>query len=158
MEDFLLQCDEITSFEENLVESDASIYNYSAIAHQSYIKCISVLGDMKEKVKVVPSSTNQKSSSSIAVPPCDTEIFEGDYISWPGFRDLFTAIYINNKRLSSVEKLYHLFQKTSGEAREINRHIPSSAEGFTITWDNLRNQYENKRISINYQIRILFNT
>lgn len=31
MEDFLLQCDEITSFEENLVESDASIYNYSAI-------------------------------------------------------------------------------------------------------------------------------
>ncbi|XP_061391738.1 uncharacterized protein LOC133327189 [Musca vetustissima] len=197
-EDFLTQCDEITSFEENLKETDASGYNESAIeaekneiqtlwvdwkdayktciadpecnkknkeilktkkkiAHESYIKCINILGEWKERIKVVPTTFNQKSSSSISVPPCDTEVFQGDYVSWPSFRDLFTAIYINNKKLSSVEKLYHLFQKTSGEAREINRNIPLTAEGFTIAWDNLKNQYENKRILINTQLRTLFN-
>ncbi|XP_073820653.1 uncharacterized protein [Musca autumnalis] len=198
MEYFLLQCDEITSFEEDLVASDVSIYNEAAVeaekaelqriwsewrhaykkctedpecakknkevlktkkktAHHSYIKCTSILGERMEKVKVVPSTVNHRPSSSVVVPPCDTEVFEGDYLSWPSFRDLFTAIYVNNKKLSPVEKLFHLFQKTSGEAREINRHIPLTAEGFTIAWDNLRNQYENKRILVNSQLRILFN-
>ncbi|XP_059221541.1 uncharacterized protein LOC131996108 [Stomoxys calcitrans] len=96
-------------------------------------------------------------SSSISVPPCGTEVFHGDYVTWPSFRDLFTAIYINNKKLSPVEKLYHLFQKTSGEAREINKNIPLTAEGFEIAWANLKSQYENKRILINNQLRILFN-
>ncbi|XP_073811802.1 uncharacterized protein [Musca autumnalis] len=199
MEEFLLQCDEITSFEEELEESDAAIYNEAAIdaekaelqriwgewrdsykkcigdpecakrnkdvlkskkkkmAHQTFIKCTSILGDRKGKVKVVPSTVSQKLSSSVAVPPCDTEVFYGDYASWPSFRDLFTAIYATNKKLSPVEKLYHLFQKTAGEAREINRHIPMTSDGFTLAWDNLRNQYENKRILINSQLRILFN-
>ncbi|XP_073811801.1 uncharacterized protein [Musca autumnalis] len=127
------------------------------MAHQTFIKCTSILGDRKEKVKVVPSTVSQKLSSSVAVPPCDTEVFYGDYASWPSFRDLFTAIYATNKKLSPVEKLYHLFQKTAGEAREINRHIPMTSDGFTLAWDNLRNQYENKRILINSQLRILFN-
>ncbi|XP_073821300.1 uncharacterized protein [Musca autumnalis] len=198
MEDFLLQCDEIASCEENLEAADASIYNDSAIeaekteiqrlwaewkeaykscaadpecmkknkdvlktkkklAHQSYIKCISILGDWKEKIKRARAVCSQKSSSSVTVPPCDTEVFQGDYMSWPSFRDLFTAIYLDNKKLSSVEKLYHLFQKTSGEAKEIIRHIPLTSEGLAIAWDNLRSQYDNKRILVNSQLRILFN-
>ncbi|XP_073817385.1 uncharacterized protein [Musca autumnalis] len=127
------------------------------VAHGAYIKIVSLLGEWKEKVKSVPSSSIQKPSSSVAVPPCDTEMFYGDYVSWPSFRDLFTAIYMTNKKLSPVEKLYHLFQKTGGEAREINRHIPLTAEGLPVAWDNLKNQYENKRILINSQLRILFN-
>ncbi|XP_075163039.1 uncharacterized protein LOC142235663 [Haematobia irritans] len=126
-------------------------------AHTNYINCMATIGEWKAKTKPVQASTVQKGSSSLTVPPCDTQVFHGDYISWPSFRDLFTAIYVNNKKLSPVEKLYHLFQKTSGEAREINRNIPLTAEGFSIAWDNLKNQYENKRILINTQLRNLFN-
>jgi len=53
------------------------------------------------------------------LPPCDTEVFEGDYLKWPTFRDLCTAVYINNTRLTPVEKLFHLNVKTSGEANAI---------------------------------------
>lgn len=56
-----------------------------------------------------------------------------------------------------MEKLYHLFQKTSGEAREINKNIPLTAEGFDLAWSNLKTQYENKIILINNQLRVLFN-
>lgn len=128
-----------------------------ALVHKSYMKCLTLIGDAKINIKASSSKTNQKSSSSIAVPPCDTEVFHGDYLNWPIFRDLFTAIYVTNKKLSPVEKLYHLFQKTSGEAKQIIQHIPLTDEGFDIAWDNLKAQYENKRILINNQLRTIFN-
>ena len=56
---------------------------------------------------------------NLNLPPCDTVIFKGDFLSWPTFRDLFKAVYINNSRLSDIERLLHLVRKTSGDARDI---------------------------------------
>jgi len=64
-------------------------------------------------------STQTYISSGFRLPPCDTEVFAGDYLRWPTFRDLLTAIYINNPRLTPVEKLFYLNEKTSGDARNI---------------------------------------
>lgn len=94
--------------------------------------------------------------SSLHLPPCDTEIFHGDYSSWPTFRDLFTAIYINNTRLSPVEKLFHLNNKTRSEARDVVRKAPLTNEGFDIAWNALKVRYENKRLLINNQLKSLF--
>ncbi|XP_051864225.1 uncharacterized protein LOC127566245 [Drosophila albomicans] len=58
-------------------------------------------------------------SSGCRLPPVDTEVFRGDYLRWPTFRDLFTAIYVNNPRMTPVEKLFHLNSKTADEANEI---------------------------------------
>ncbi|XP_075157708.1 uncharacterized protein LOC142230974 [Haematobia irritans] len=139
---------------ECLKTNKATIRKRKGEVHTIYMKCMTIVGNWK--TKSVVSSVSPK-TSSVSVPPCDTEVFYGDYVSWPSFRDLFTAIYINNKKLSPVEKLYHLFQKTSGEAREINRGVQLTSEGFDIAWSNLKSQYENKRILINNQLRILFN-
>ncbi|XP_075150873.1 uncharacterized protein LOC142224981 [Haematobia irritans] len=108
---------------ECLKTNKATIRKRKGEVHTIYMKCMTIVGNWK--TKSVVSSVSPK-TSSVSVPPCDTEVFYGDYVSWPSFRDLFTAIYINNKKLSPVEKLYHLFQKTSGEAREINRGESSS--------------------------------
>ncbi|XP_073841572.1 uncharacterized protein [Musca autumnalis] len=198
MEDFLVQCEEITSFEIQLKDADLKTYNDMSLdaekheleelweewkssykkcisdpdlqkkdkgtlrnkkteAHKCYMRCLTLIGNAKENVKTTCSKAAQKISSSISVPPCDTEIFHGDYLNWPSFRDWFSAIYITNKKLSPVEKLYHLFQKTSGEAKQIIQHIPLTDEGFDIAWENLKHQYENKRILINNQLRTIFN-
>ncbi|XP_075150802.1 uncharacterized protein LOC142224909 [Haematobia irritans] len=63
---------------------------------------------------------------------------------------------MKNPRLSGVEKLYHLNQKTGGEAREIISHVPLVNEGFDIAWKSLADRYENKRMQVNEQIRTLF--
>lgn len=128
---------------------------------KAYVHCINTLSNAKDRIeKDNHENVNymeQNICGSISVPPCDTSTFYGDYVSWPTFRDMFTAIYINNNRLSPVEKLFYLFRKTEGEARDINRNIALTNENFEIAWNNLKTQYENKRVLINSQLRLLFN-
>jgi len=85
-------------------------------------------------------------SSGCRLPPCDTEVFAGDYLRWPTFRDLFTAIYINNPRLTPVEKLFHLNAKTSADAHAIVSISPLTNEGFRSAWENLIERFEKKTI------------
>jgi len=46
------------------------------------------------------------------VPPVDTEVFSCDYLRWPTFWGLYTAIYIDNPSLTPIEKLCHLLKDT----------------------------------------------
>lgn len=55
--------------------------------------------------------------------------FHGEYML-ATFWDLFIVIYVNNKKLSPVEKLYHLFQKSYWRSSQINQHILLTYEGF----------------------------
>ncbi|XP_065356165.1 uncharacterized protein LOC135950558 [Calliphora vicina] len=103
------------------------------------------------------SSQTSQSSHRFHLPPCEIETFHGNYESWPTFRDLFTAMFIQNSTLSPVEKLFHLNQKTSGEAREIVKKSPLTNQGFDLAWSNLTQRFENRRVQVNSQLRILFN-
>ncbi|XP_058984613.1 uncharacterized protein LOC131805459 [Musca domestica] len=93
---------------------------------------------------------------NIALPPIDIEIFEGDFSTWPSFRDLFSAIYINNSRLSDVQRLYYLLQKTAGDAREIVSQFPLTNRGFVFAWKALNDEYDNIRILVHHQLSSLF--
>ncbi|KAH8392594.1 hypothetical protein KR215_009167 [Drosophila sulfurigaster] len=96
-------------------------------------------------------------STGCRLPPCDTEVFGGDYTRWPTFRDLFTAIYIQNPRLSEVKKLFYLNSKTSFVAHAIVSKSPLTNEGFQSAWFSLTERFEHKRLLVNSQLRILFN-
>ncbi|XP_070142289.1 uncharacterized protein [Drosophila kikkawai] len=97
-------------------------------------------------------------SSGCRLPPCDTEVFDGDYLRWPTFRDLFTAVYVNNPRLTPVEKLFHLLTKTSGEAKKaIVSKFPLTNDGFASAWEALQDRFQIKRLLVNSQLKLLFN-
>lgn len=70
---------------------------------------------------------------------------------------MFTAVCIKNTRLSSVEKLFHLTQRTKGEPNDIVKKLPLTNENFNLAWTNLCSRYENKRVLVNIQLKILFN-
>ncbi|XP_017480692.1 PREDICTED: uncharacterized protein LOC108369973 [Rhagoletis zephyria] len=108
----------------------------------SYVKCMSVMASQSETLVNAEKDVQDQSvrEHNIHLPPCDTDVFKGDYLSWPSFRDMFTAIYILNKRLTPVEKLFHLNQKTQGEAKDIVRKCPLTNEGFQTAWNNLYNE------------------
>ncbi|XP_041451352.1 uncharacterized protein LOC121404978 [Drosophila obscura] len=94
------------------------------------------LAELNEQIKpptVIPTAqpaVQVQMSNGYRLPPCDTEVFSGDYQQWPTFRDLFTAIYINNARLTPVEKLNHLNKKRSGEAHNIVAQAPLTNDGL----------------------------
>ncbi|XP_065368746.1 uncharacterized protein LOC135961178 [Calliphora vicina] len=106
----------------------------------------------------VPNQNPMSDNSSICIklPPCDTEIFKGSYEQWPSFRDMFTAVYINHSKLTPVTKLYHLRNKTRGEAGAIVKRYPLSNDNFELAWNALKTRYENKRVLVDNQIKILF--
>ncbi|XP_075150893.1 uncharacterized protein LOC142225003 [Haematobia irritans] len=93
---------------------------------------------------------------SLALPPCDIEVFDGDFQSWPTFRDLFTAVYVKNSRLSDIERLCHLLKKTSGDAREVVRRFPLTDRSFELAWRTLKETYDNLRILVSNQLKLLF--
>ncbi|XP_059221613.1 uncharacterized protein LOC131996176 [Stomoxys calcitrans] len=131
--------------------------------YQTYVNSIARISEYIESKRAPPAPSSSHVSPgasympSVHLPPCDTDPFGGDYLSWPTFRDLFTAIYINNPRLSPVEKLFHLNSKTRGEAKEVVRKAPLTNEGFEVAWKALQHRFENKRLLINSQLRSLFN-
>lgn len=104
----------------------------------------------------LPQSFPQEPNICIKVPPCDTEIFEGSYEQWPSFRDMFTAVYINQTKLTPVTKLYHLRNKTTGEAGAIVKRYALSHNNFLLAWEALKCRYENKRVLVDNQMKLLF--
>ncbi|XP_070141568.1 uncharacterized protein [Drosophila kikkawai] len=119
-------------------------------------RCAAKLNEDIARKSVPTAPPTETFSRGCSLPPCDTEIFDGDYLRWPTFRDLFTAIYVNNSRLTPVEKLFHLNAKTSGEAHAIVAKSPLTNDGFQSAWSALQDRFENKRLLVNSQLKILF--
>lgn len=101
-----------------------------------------------------PSDDN--SGVYLKVPACDTESFEGGYEEWPSFRDMFTAVYVNHPKLTRAQKLYHLRNKTKGDAGAIVKRYPLCDDNFDLAWNALKARYDNKRVLVDKQLRILF--
>ncbi|XP_070144645.1 uncharacterized protein [Drosophila kikkawai] len=120
-----------------------------------------IASELESKAAFQPTQASASSqpppSTGCRLPPVDTEVFTGDYIRWPTFRDLFTAIYIQSSRLTPVEKLFHLLSKTCGDAHAIVSKAPLTNEGFISAWQSLTERFENRRLLVNSQLKILFN-
>ncbi|XP_043861816.1 uncharacterized protein LOC122756427 [Drosophila santomea] len=131
-------------------------YDY---CYSVYESCAAQIGETIDRAtpQVAQAPSQPLISSGCRLPPCDTEVFDGDYLRWPTFRDLFTAIYVNNPRLTPVEKLFHLLTKTSGEAKAIVAKSPLTNYGFASAWEALRDRFQNKRLLVNSQLKLLFN-
>lgn len=133
--------------------SAKKFYRLSTI---SIVEAIEAIEQVNRRTQVEAKAATTQ-ISCFSVPPCDIEAFDGDYASWASFRDLFKAVYGNNSRLSGVEKLFYLKQKTRGEAKELVNTAPLTNDGFLIAWGNLAAQYENVRMQVNAQIKTLLN-
>jgi len=66
-------------------------------------------------------------------------------------------VYINNTGLTPVEKLFHLNAKTTGEAKAIVAKSPLTNNVFASAWESLRMRFENKRLLVNTQLKLLLN-
>lgn len=140
----------------HVLEREPSISGVNAASQSASKNPLGLTGSVaNDGIPTILSKSD--SFSSVKVPPCDTEVFYGNYLDWPSFRDMFSAIYINNARLSEVQKLFHLRAKTKGDASNIVSKFPLTNANFELAWKALRDHFENRRILVNNQLKILFN-
>ncbi|XP_075170227.1 uncharacterized protein LOC142242533 [Haematobia irritans] len=127
-------------------------------SYDTYVRIVSKLNsNIHERGRLPSIAPHNVPTSNFHLPACDTESFRGDYQSWPSFRDMFSAVYVKNSSLSKVQKLFHLRKKTEGEAHEIVKKCPLTNSGFDIAWANLTDRFENKRMLVHSQLRVLLN-
>ncbi|XP_037806531.1 uncharacterized protein LOC119600402 [Lucilia sericata] len=140
-------------------EFDVAAAKYKA-TYTAYIQCGGSIHEFKSALKSNESPTVNSNSGNtdhnLALPPCDIDSFRGDYVSWPAFGDLFTAIFINSSRLSNIERLCHLIRKTEGEAKEIVSKYPLVNASFELAWRDLKEAYENPRMLVHNQLKVIF--
>ena len=65
-------------------------------------------------------------------------------------------VFINHTRLTDIECLCRLVNKTSGEAREIVSKFPLTHRCFKPAWNALKSTYINLRLLVHSQLKSLF--
>ncbi|XP_070141614.1 uncharacterized protein [Drosophila kikkawai] len=154
-------CSDLLSVSSDRTATATELESKYSECYSVYSRCLVQLQGIIDRAAAqsTPASAPMPTPPSMGcrLPPVDTEVFAGDYLRWPTFRDLFTAIYIHNSRLTPVEKLFHLLSKTSGDAHAIVSKAPLTNEGFISAWQSLSDRFENQRLLVNSQLKILFN-
>ncbi|XP_055836739.1 uncharacterized protein LOC129905311 [Episyrphus balteatus] len=126
----------------------------------TYIEFLSDILEATRPQEVSLKPNNEKSDNVelkhyMHLPPCETEIFSGNFLKWPAFRDMFTALYIRHARLSPVQKLFHLRARTKDHALSIVSKFEITDDNFEVAWAALKEHYENKRVFVNNHLSIL---
>jgi len=84
-------------------------------------------------------------SLSLALPPISIPEFNGEYLDWPRFHDLFVEL-VHNKPYSASQKLHILQSSLIGEARNVLTDTAFSQGGYDDTWLRLKARYQNGKI------------
>lgn len=117
---------------------------------ETYIQYKALLKDKLVEVRkptVVSSET--KTQQNVKLPKIEIPKFSGKYAEWPSFRDLFVSLVHKETSIDSIQKLHYLKGCVTGEAEQLLRHIPCTADNYKICWDQLESRYDNKKYQAN---------
>lgn len=118
---------------------------------------ITNVGGSTSAGNVAPVNTTTIIHQESSLPKITIPKYSGDYDTWRSFHDLFVSLVHTNVKLSPVQKLYHLKSCLTGEAEKLLRHTPITDTDYEPAWQKLKERYENKKILVNHQLKILVN-
>lgn len=95
-------------------------------------------------------------SQTAKLPKLPLPKFNGEYNSWPSFRDLFKSLVMENRSLSNLERLHYLRLSVTDRAAETICHVPLVGDAFPVAWEALESRYGNLRVLIDNQLANLF--
>lgn len=115
------------------------------------------LSRLKQELEPVEPPHSQSSSATPGnLPELSLPTFKGDYLAWPAYSELFTALISSSKQLTDIEKLQYLRSSLKGEPAQKVEALPLKGASFKLAWNLLSERYQNKRILIQSQLDKLF--
>lgn len=94
---------------------------------------------------------------SIELPPLNIPPFDGNFINWRSFYDIFERAIVEDTSISNSEKLQFLKTLVRGEASQMISHLQITEENFDTAWTLLKNRYNNERRLIESYVKTLIN-
>ncbi|XP_071554008.1 uncharacterized protein [Temnothorax nylanderi] len=83
-----------------------------------------------------------------SLPRIQLPIFTGRYDEWSAFKDLFASIIDKDTGLSRVEKFHYLKSCVKGEAEQLLKNLPTTADNYQRAVTLLTERYDNKRLLV----------
>lgn len=135
----------------------------------TYVENLSTLTDLRNALRkslCTPSTSRTHDDASFnssaqtssyhaqaVLPKINIPRFTGTYTEWASFKDLYQSLIQNNGELSDVQKFHYFKGVLGGEAAELVRAIPVTADNYKTAWDSLIQRYDNQRIIITSHLR-----
>ena len=99
----------------------------------------------EEQLKVLSGSHPIYSQGmSLKLPPLDIPTFNGNYLEWPTFYDLFKSA-VHNTQLPPAQKLNMLRSKLIGDAALFLEGLSTTSDNYDTIFQTLEKQYQNSR-------------
>ncbi|XP_022816857.1 uncharacterized protein LOC111349839 [Spodoptera litura] len=130
-----------------------SLPNNTDIQYEmSYNTCEIIYNEMKTKInsKMWSVSHREKSTPKIEIPT-----FNGSYLYWTAFKDLFVETIHSNPSLSNAQRMQFLKSKVKGEAEKLIQHLSISSENYEAAWEILNHRYNNKKLIFSSHVNAL---
>ncbi|XP_075150806.1 uncharacterized protein LOC142224913 [Haematobia irritans] len=83
--------------------------------------------------------------TSLPLPAVTIFKFDGDYMKWISFSDLFTKM-IHEQKIPNAHKMWYLKNHVMGEAASLIAHLAITEDNYPTAWQLLEHRYNNKRV------------
>lgn len=140
-------------------EAEESYMNSYTFIHEKFDEqsCArTVTNNADDLNETLGPQMNAVAKSDFNLPRIDLPKFDGSFGNWTPFYDMFRSTVHDNNSIAPVQKLHFLKSCLVAEAAQIIRNLPLTSANYATAWKLLENRYDNKRILVDTQLKILF--
>lgn len=101
-------------------------------------------------------STGSVVQSTVSLPKITIPRFDGNYLNWRQFHDLFLEM-VEKQPIPAIQKMWYLKTNLSGEAERLISQLTLTEENYVTAWKTLQDRYNNKRVLVATLIEKILN-
>ncbi|XP_036345157.1 uncharacterized protein LOC118754395 [Rhagoletis pomonella] len=116
-----------------------------------------------ESHNITANAENSTNTTTVCIqqmttlPRTKIPTFDGNFLHWYAFKDIFESVVSNHSNLSNTQRLQYLKNALIGDAEHVLDNIVTTDANFQVAWDILVKKYPNKRIIINSYLTQIMN-
>lgn len=151
-----LRTENEAQMEDVVKEEEGERIVFETMYYQALDKVRSIMAETQQAANLVvmqEQQTNRRNQPpgtiDVKLPTLTLPVFDGEYEKWMSFKDAFTSLIHDNRKLTAIQKFQYLRSSVKDEALQVISGLNTTSENYAIAWDLLRAHYENKKLIIN---------
>ncbi|XP_033339833.2 uncharacterized protein LOC117228236 [Megalopta genalis] len=164
LEDIIKGFSDIQFQIESLEDNDEN-ETIRAKVEETYYKCKDYMISCRQKLEVAATdrtaANNISPSPSIVnvksiLPKIQIKPFDGSYVEWNSFFDMFKGLVHENESLPTVHKFHLLKSYLRGDAATVIAALNATEDNYSVAWNLLQKRFDNPRKTVQAHVRALF--